>query len=122
MARETKAQQLAREAAMQAEQEMVRAMSYPTHLMEVLERATKMNYELTVELGKFRLWNRDDSSYEGDYLLDLRYSKAADRTLDDLELSVQGKEEAAAEAERRRTVRANAMAKLSAEEREALGL
>lgn len=121
MARETAAQRYARLSAERADQEMVRAMNYPTRLMELLERAVNVNFELTVKNGEFRVEDRDDRRANA-YLLDVRYTKHADNTLDSLLWDVRDKEEAAAEAHRRALVRTAALNKLSAEEREALGL
>jgi hypothetical protein len=121
MARETKA---AREARMVAEREAqlaAMAGAYPARLMALLERATKENFELTVKNGEFRVEDRDDRRADA-YLLPLEFTAYADSTLDNLEWSVREKEEARAEAERRANLRVNALNKLSAEERKALGL
>ena len=103
-------------------EEMVRA--YPQRLMAVLERATKENFELTVREGQFRVEDRDGGyGRRGEaYMLTLEFSKSGDSTLDRLEWDVEEKEAARREAERKANLRATALAKLTAEERETLGL
>lgn len=122
MARETKAQRLEREAAERRDYEELMAATYPTRLMAMLERATKANYELTVEAGKFLLEDRDERDYNRRQVLTLQYSAANQEALHELDWRVEMKEEAAAEAQRRYQVKQSALAKLSAEERELLGV
>jgi hypothetical protein len=121
MARETKAQRDARYDAERDARLAVAKATYPQRLMAVLERATKMNFELSVMNSEFRVEDRDDRRADM-YLLPYEFSTKADDTLQSLEWEVESKEEARAEAERRATVRSAALNKLSAEEREVLGL
>jgi len=121
MARETKAQRLARELdereAYFAEQEA----SYPARLMNTLRRSSSAWFDLTVVDNKFRvssLNKRDRDVWELDY----QYNQESQDFLEDLERAVSMKEAELAEAERVNLVRANARAKLTEEERELLNL
>jgi hypothetical protein len=121
MARETKAERLAREAAEKLVQQAAQAATYPQRLMAMLERATKANFELEVREAMFFLQDRDDRR-DRTVALTLSYSEANEEALQTLDWRVEMKEEAEREALRRVTVRNAALAKLSKEERELLGL
>ena len=121
MARETKAERLAREAQARAAEEQALKASYPHRLMFMLERATNQNYELLVRNGAFVLTDHDDPS-DGTYALSLESDSASEGTLRALDWRLDLKEEAEREARRRVEVRNAALSKLSAEEREVLGL
>jgi hypothetical protein len=121
MARETKAERLAREAAEKLVQQAALAATYPQRLMALLERATNANFELTVKDGEFLLGNRDAYRAEA-VALTLTYSEANEDALQALDWRVEMKEEAEREAQRRVMVRNQALNKLSLEEREILGL
>jgi hypothetical protein len=121
MARETKAERLAREAAEKLVQQAALAATYPQRLMALLERATNANFELTVKDGEFLLNNRDAYRAEA-VALTLTYSEANEDALQALDWRVEMKEEAEREAQRRVMVRNQALNKLSLEEREILGL
>ena len=121
MARETAMQRNARLEAAEAARLLVLAEAYPARLMNLLERASKENFELTVQEGFFRVGDRDNRRANA-YLLSYSFTKTDDSTLDELEWDVREKEEARAEAERKAKLRETALNKLSAEEREALGL
>lgn len=121
MARETKAERLAREAAERAAYEAEMAATYPARLMAMLERATKQNWELTVKEGRFLLEDRDDRR-DRTVVLTLTYSTENQEALHELDWRVDMKEEAEREAERQRNLRRQAFNKLSQEERDALGL
>ena len=124
MARETKAERLAREAAFAAAEANLAAnlaASYPDRLMAMLERAVNQNFELTVRNAKFVVEDRDarrDRTVE----LTLTYSRANQEALDELDWRVEAKEEADRQALYRVQVRNAALNKLSQEEREVLGL
>lgn len=122
MARETKAQRLEREAAERAAYEAEMAATYPQRLMAMLERATKVNFELTVEAGAFLLEDRDERDYNRRQVLTLEYNQANQETLHELDWRVELKEEREREAQRKFQLRQAALAKLSKEEREELGL
>lgn len=121
MARETKAERLAREAAERAVYEAEMAATYPARLMAMLERATRQNFELEVRDAKFVLSDRDDRR-DRVVELTLEYSTENQEALHELDWRVDVKEQAALEAERKRNARANALNKLTKEERELLGL
>lgn len=121
MARLTKAQREAMEAAVVAEREAEQAQTYPERLMTMLERATKVNFELTVKDGSFYLDDRD-ARHTRAVELTLEYSKENQEALHELDWRVDVKEERAREAERRYALKQSALAKLSAEELEVLGL
>ncbi len=121
MARETKAERLAREAAEAAAFAAEQAATYPERLMAMLERATKANYELEVREAMFFLQDRDNRRNQT-VALSLAYSKANEEALQELDWRVELKEEAEREALRRVNARNAALAKLSKEERELLGL
>jgi hypothetical protein len=121
MARKTKAELTAeREAAHQARYEVARA-TYTERMMAVLERAVKENFELTVRSGKFVVEDRDERR-ASPYVVQPVWSETADMDLYSLEVSVELKEEESAELVRKAQVRGNALAKLTEEERQLLGL
>jgi hypothetical protein len=121
MARETKAERLAREAAEKLVQQAAQAATYPQRLMALLERAQNVNFKLTVKGGEFLLEDRDDSS-AGYTALTLTYDHQSEEAIQELDWRVEMKEEAEREAQRRVLVRNQALNKLSLEEREILGL
>ena len=121
MARETKEEKLARLAQARAAEEQALKASYPERLMVMLERAIAQNYELLVRNGAFVLTDLDDSS-DGTYALSLESDSASEGNLRELDWKLGLKEEAERKARRRVEVRNAALSKLSAEEREALGL
>ena len=121
MARETKAERLAREAQERAAYEAEMAATYPERLMAMLERATKQNFELEVRDAKFVLSDRDDRR-DRPVELTLTYSKENQEALHELDWRVDMKEQAEREAARKAAVKQAALAKLSKEERELLGL
>ncbi len=121
MARETKAERLAREAAEKLAQQAAQAATYPQRLMALLERAQNANFELTVKEGEFLLVDRDARRGET-VALTLTYNYEAEVSINELDWRVEMKEEAEREAQRRVLVRNQALNKLSLEEREILGL
>ena len=121
MARKTKAELAAeREAELQVRLAVAKA-TYTERLMAVLERATKENFELEVKNGLFKVEDRYERRRNA-YNLQPTWTETADMDLYSLEVSVELKEEARAEREQKALVRATALAKLTAEEREELGL
>lgn len=121
MARKTKAELTAERLAAEAARLLEMAEAYPRRLMEMLERATKENFELTVKEGMLRVEDRDNRRADA-YMLSYSFTKHADSTLDELEWDLKEKEEARLEAERKANLRTTALNKLSTEERELLGL
>jgi len=121
MARETRAQREERlEAERQARMAVARA-TYTERMMTVFARAVKMNFELTVDLNTFSLSDRDERRATP-FLVYPTWSELADSDLYTLEMAVEWKEEAVAEAERLRNLRQTALSKLTNEERQALNL
>lgn len=122
MARETKAQRLERLAAEAQAREANQAEQYLPKLMTALQEATqKNNYELTVRDGMFEVRDRD-SSYVEPLLLSPTYTQRNWDYLESLEWDLEQKARDRAEAERKYLVKQAALAKLSTEERELLGL
>jgi hypothetical protein len=121
MARETKAQ---REARLEAERLALVAVAkatYTERMMALLARAVRENFEMTVDADEFKLSDRD-SRFRNEYWVAPVWAEVADVQLYELEMAVEDKEQARAEREQRANVRAAALAKLTAEEREELGL
>jgi hypothetical protein len=121
MARETKAQREARVEAERLAQMAVARATYTERLMAVLARATKENFELSVKASLFVVEDRDDRR-GSNYSLTPTWNELADSELYTLELSVELKEEARTESERRYQAKQTALAKLTKEERELLNL
>ena len=122
MARKTKAEQEAEREEAQALQEAHEFAQYPSRLMTALEEATtQSNYELEVRNNQFTLRDRDSRRPETVFLT-LTHTRDSREALDNLEWDLRGKAEERAEAERRRQARETALAKLTKEERELLGL
>jgi hypothetical protein len=121
MAKETKAQREARlELVEQGRLAMAKA-TYTERLMAVLERAVKENFELEVRSGLFVVEDRDNR-YNVRHGLKPTWTETADMDLYSLEVEVELKEEASAELVRKAQVRGKALAKLTEEEKELLGL
>lgn len=119
MVRETKAERLAREHAEREEREATAMAHYFPRLMAALARATNEYYfELTVKEGMFNLMNRNSADT---YVLSPTWNREA-WELDNLESELDSMDAERAEAERRRAMKQAALAKLSTEERELLGL
>jgi hypothetical protein len=121
MARETKAERLARFAAELQQVEAEQEATYPQRLMAMLERATNANFELEVHEATFFLKDRDDAR-DRTVALTLTYTEANQEALNELTWRVESKEKKDREAERQYQVKQSALAKLSEEERELLGL
>jgi len=121
MAKETKAQREARlELVQEGRLAMARA-TYTERMMAVLERAVRENFELTVKGNQFLVADRDERRVSP-YTVQPVWTDTADMDLYSLEVSVELKEEASAELVRKAQVRGKALAKLTEEERELLGL
>jgi hypothetical protein len=125
MSRETKAHRQEREAAEAAlynsMQRAVEISTYPKRLMKTLERATKHNFDLEVRDQRFCLYDRDER-YGHVFKLPLEYDEKSNSELEDLIFEVDLKEERAKEAAKRAEAKQAALAKLTKEERELLGL
>lgn len=121
MARETKAERLAREAQVREAEKKALKESYSNRLMTMLERATNQNFELRVCHGAFELTDSDDPR-EGIHRLSRESDDASEKVLTELDWKLDIKEAAEREARRRAELRVAALSKLSAEERDVLGL
>ena len=126
MARETKAERMARIDAELKERQEAEQLAYPLRLMCLLERVTNLsNFELTVRNGFFRVEDRNER-YESVYHLEYLWSTSSQDALVNLTWKVDTVEQELAEARRRVEVKKEAERKvrelLSDEERELLGL
>lgn len=121
MARMTKAQREAIEEAARVEQENRLCAEYPTRLMKALSQATELKFVLSVVDDSFVV-TEPNETYPELFTMSYEYNAEAEQQLYDLELELSAKYAEFAEKERRQQVRANALAKLSFEERELLGV
>ena len=122
MARKTRAEQEAERQEAQALQEAHDFAAYPSRLMKALEEATqKNNFDLTVRNSQFVLQDRDRPR-DTPFTMTMTHTKTSQWALEALERTLEEMAEERAEAERKRTVRATALAKLTQEERELLDL
>lgn len=122
MAKETKAERQVREEAELAMYKAEQEATYPARLMNTLHRAQLANFALAASNDlTFSLYDhdeRDHNVFEVDYF----YSETADEALSTLERNVTWKEQRTAEANRVFLAKQCALAKLSKEEKELLGL
>lgn len=121
MARMTKTQREATEEAARVEQENQLRAEYPTRLMKALSQATELQFVLSVVNDSFVV-TEPNETYPELFTMSYEYNAEAEQQLYDLELELSVKYAEFAEKERRQQVRANALAKLSFEEREPLGV
>ena len=121
MARMTKAQREAAQEAARVEQENQLRAEYPTRLMKALSRATELQFVLSVVNDSFVVTDPSER-YPELFTMSYEYNAEAEQYLYDLELELSVKYAEFVEKERRQQVRANALAKLSDEERELLGV
>ena len=121
MARMTKMQREAAEEAVRVEQENQLRTEYPTRLMKALSQATELKFVLSVVNDSFVV-TEPNETYPELFTMSYEYNAEAEQQLYDLELELSVKYAEFAEKERRQQVRANALAKLSDEERELLGV
>jgi len=123
MARKTKAEKQAEQEASMAALKAKEAAEYHTRLMKALEEATKEHYDLIVQDGQFKLMDyssSDDRTYA--YLFDPSYTVGSWLDLEELEYRLERLAEERAEANRLYKLKQEALAKLTDEEREVLGL
>lgn len=121
MARMTKMQREAAEEAVRVEQEKQLRVEYPTRLMKALSQATELKFVLSVFDDSFVV-TEPNETYPEMFTMSYEYTVAAEQQLYNLELELKLKYAEFAEKERRQQIRANALAKLSFEERELLGV
>lgn len=125
MPRETKAERDARMAAAAQAREAAEREAYPAALMALLERVTRHpgRYELTVNNGQFVVRDRMDTYLrESNTTLAYSWSRDTQESLERLTWQVEDYEQDLAEAERKLKVKQDALAKLTDEERDLLGL
>ena len=122
MARKTKAEQAAEREEARALQEAHDFAAYPSRVMASLEEATqKNNFELTVRNSVFVLLDRDRPR-DTPFNMTMTHTRTSQWALEALERTLEEMAEDRAEAARKRDVRATALSKLTAEERELLDL
>ena len=121
MACMTKAQREAAEEVARLEQENQLRAEYPTRLMKALSQATELQFVLSVVNDSFVVTDPSER-YPELFTMSYEYSAAAELHLYNLELELKLKYAEFVEKQRRQQVRANALAKLSDEERELLGV
>ena len=121
MARETKAERLAQEAQEQAVYAEEQETTYLKRLMDTLQAAQAENFDVTIDNMTFVVRDRDDRDYDR-YVLDLSYSDTAEEDLQTVVRLVEWKVDKRNEVVRQANVRANALSKLTAEERKLLNL
>ena len=121
MARMTKTQREAMEAEARLEEQNRLRDEYPTRLMKALSQATELQFVLSVVDDSFVVTDPNER-YGEVFTMSYEYNAEAEQQLYNLELELKLKYAEFAEKERRQQVRANALAKLSDEERELLGV
>lgn len=121
MARETKAQRLAREATEREAMEATMAAEYLPRLMAALEKATREEFDLSVKDGKFVV-RECFSLHRAAIILAPTFSWDNFYDLEELEQTLGSIEDARLEEVRQREIRRAAFLKLNEEERTALGL
>ena len=120
MARETKAERLAREEAENVLRLETLKAEYPERLMAALERAYENNYDVVPKNNEFRLVDRDER--DNAFTVSHAFTEVNDATLNELDWTLTYKEEKVREERRKMEVRNAAWYKLTEEERQLLGL
>lgn len=121
MARETKAERVAREATERTMYLEEQRTTYPARLLAWLERAQDANFELRVRDGMYTLYDRDERRPET-VVLSPWYTDDNEDTLNRFASEVEYKETEEREANRKLQAKQTALAKLSTEEQALLGL
>lgn len=123
MTRKTKAELVAEREAALAAARLEEQLAYPSRLMAALEDAvTNNNYQLTVSAGFFVVSDRNARRPDQFYELTYSYSTATQFNLEELEDALRNAAEERALAARRYEMKQIALAKLTNEERELLGI
>ena len=120
MARETKAERLAREEAENVLRLETLKAEYPERLMAALERAYENNYDVVPKNNEFRLVDRDDR--DDTFRVSYAFTEVNDATLNELDWTLTYKEEKVREERRKLEVRNADWYKLTEEERQLLCL
>ncbi len=121
MAKETKLMRKHRQAEEQLARVEAERTNYLPRLMLALEAATKLGFSIEVKEGKFVVFNKA-GCYSNPSNLSVKYSEDEQVMLESLEWEVDATVKEKAEADRKFLVKQVALAKLSKEERELLGL
>lgn len=119
MARETVAQRNARFAQEREERQEAERSAYPTRLMNVLERATRQNYELTVKDAFFVVLDRNTRAQ---WEMTPLYTEDSQEALEALLWDVEAEEERRKMEQMRYEMKQVALAKLTDTEKALLGL
>ena len=119
MARKTKAELAAEREEALALHEAHEFAQYPTRLLDALELATSLNYELQVKEAKFVVRNPNERE---EFYLTPMHTRASQDTLQEMEWTLESEQERRAEAHRLYNLKQTALSKLSKEEKELLGL
>lgn len=119
MARKTKAEFAAEAEAYRARLEAEKASDYPIMLMTAIERSASVNYELTVKDAKFLVRDRNSNAR---WILSLTYTYDDYEVLEQMIWDIEHEEAEIAERERKYKAKQEALAKLTKEERELLGV
>ena len=117
MPRETKAERQARELAEREALELQERNDYPNTLMSVLQRSTALGWDIVVRDGRFTVINHFE-----EYTFTYAWDKDSVNAIYSIQYDLNIAERDAREAERKILLRNAALAKLSAEERQVLGL
>ncbi len=118
MARKTKAEREANEAAWFAQQEEENRNTYFPRVLKALEEASNLYWDISVKNGAFEV----NDGNRSEYIVSPVYSKTGLWILEDLESAIRGEQWKQAEAQRQIELRKNALAKLTEEDRKVLGL
>lgn len=102
-----------------AKQEEMESIEYLPKLLQLLDAACELGYKLKAQAGEFQL---REYGWSNIVTLSAEYSRKNLEKLEEFEREVQIKRREVAEEARRAKVRQAALAKLTAEEREILGL
>lgn len=121
MPRKTKAQKMAELAAIQQQQAEQLIKDYFPKLMSLMERASNVYADISVQNGKF-IVSLSSERLQDQYVFSAQYDEESQNFLYTLEYTLERIEQQRAEAERKIKLRNEALAKLSDEERAALGL
>lgn len=124
MARETKAERLAREAVEEQQRLEAAKAAYPTKLMATLSRAHYLDYEIIPCEMEFTVRKEARSRYQEDEVFRVGYHFDADNDykLDEMGWTFDALEQEKNEELRKQQVRSQALTKLSDEEKKLLGL
>lgn len=119
MARKTRAQLVEESRARVEKFEQNARLVYPVKLMNILERATGLGYELTVKNSLFHVTS---FRFKDVWTIPLEYSSEGQYSLEQFTWEIESEETARFEEERMLKLKESALNKLTKEERKLLGL